>query len=198
MKRLTLWPALRLWWLGILAVLCAPAVVLGQTALKWNESQLTWSPPSKCTDGSPITDCPVTGYRVESAQTCDAATWMLIGSPAEATFKATNLPAGLNCFRVKAKSANGDGPPTNTVSMTATPPKPGQPGTLTVTAPTAYEYKPATDSMARVALVPIGTPCGPEKKIVKGVTYCRLDLTQADFVNWPANLRLTEVWAAAG
>lgn len=171
-----------------------------QTALKWNERQLTWTAPQACVDGSPISECPVTGYRVETASACNAPTWTLIGSTDAVTvsFKASSLPAGTNCFRVKAKSAAGDGPPTNTVSVTVTGPTPGQPGTLTVSSPTAYEYKSATDTMARVAFVPVGTPCGPQTKVISGITYCRLDINEADFVNWPSDQKLTEVWATAG
>lgn len=172
----------------------------GQTALKWNERQLNWSTPTTCTDGSPITDCPVTGYRVEAASNCATPTWTLAGTTGAnvTAYKAASLAAGTWCFRVRAQSAGGDGPPTNVVTVSVVAPTPGQPGTLTVTAPTAYEYKPATNTMARVAYVPVGTPCGPETKVLAGLTYCRLDVNEADFVNWPSNAKLTEVWATAG
>lgn len=102
------------------------------------------------------------------------------------------------CFRAYAKNVGGvESGPSSVLAYVVPPSTPGAPG-LSVSAPTAYEYRPSTNTMARVAYVPVGTPCGPETKVISGATYCRLDVNEADFVNWPTSLTLTEVWAKAG
>lgn len=189
----------------ILVLLClfAPFSAISQTALKWNEDQVSWAAPTACNDGSPITDCPVTGYRVETAKTCSAATWGLAGTTAAnvMTLKATGLTAGLNCYRVKAQSANGDSNASTTASATAVPPAPGEPTSTTVTDVVAYEIRPNSTGVliaTRIGIVPAGSLCTQETRTVKGVTYNRVDPNMVDYVNWPNVLPPKDVFAHCG
>jgi hypothetical protein len=188
----------------ILALLCLLLVFAlpahAQTNLKWNEDQVSWSPSTACSDGSPIADCPVTGYRLETAKTCTATTWALAGTtaPNVTTFRATNLTAGLNCYRVKAQSANGDSAPSSTASATATPPLPSAPVNVTVTDVVAYEIRPNASGVliaSRIGIVPTGAICGAETRLVGDVTYNRVDPRSVDLVNWPAQTKPVEAWA---
>lgn len=188
----------------ILAFLCllflAP-LANAQTNLKWNEDQISWSGPTVCADGSPITDCPVTGYRVETAKSCTATTWSLAGTTAAnvLTFKATNLTAGLNCYRVKAQSAGGDSAASATTSATATPPLPGTPTNVTVSDVVAYEIRENAQGVlvaSRIGIVPAGSLCSQETREVSGVTYNRVDAQNVDLINWPASTaKPVEAWA---
>lgn len=122
----------------------------------------------------------------------------VVGTPALTNYTTPDLAPATYCLRAyNTNSANIESDPANVLQATVPQPKPNPPA-FTVTAPTAYEYKPSTNSMARVGIVPVGTPCGPELKTVSGVNYCRLEVIEADFVNWPSNVKLTEVWAVGG
>lgn len=167
--------------------------------------------PTKNTDGTSI---PATGtgsitkWRVEYG-TCGAndfsgkptfgtKTGEINGLPATLTGLTPDLAPAQYCLRAfMTNTYNVESDPSNPVTATVPPPKPGPPG-LTVQQPTAYEYKPGTNSMARIGLVPVGTPCGPETKSISGVTYCRLAPIGVDFVNWPSNLKIMDAWAVGG
>jgi hypothetical protein len=163
----------------------------------------TLTAPPKNTDG---TDIPASGpgsltsWRTEYG-TCNGTafgtkTGEVTGAPTTLTSVTPNVGPGTYCLRAFWKNTFGtESAPTNVASGVVLPPTPG-PGTLTVQQPTAYEFKPSTNTLARIGYVPVGTPCGPQTKILSGTTYCRLDVNEADFVNWPANANLTEVWAS--
>lgn len=117
------------------------------------------------------------------------------GTPPTTTGTTPDMAPGTYCLRMFVSNTFGsESDASNAVQRVVVPPKPN-PGQIFVGQPTAYEYKPATNTMARIGIVPVGTPCGPETKIVSGVTYCRLEPIEADLINWPTNLKLAEVWA---
>lgn len=91
---------------------------------------LTWTAPAACADGSPITNCPVTGYIVEKQ---NGSTWSPIGTTAEGVrrFEQTNLALGTHTYRVLANSAAGPSAPSSSASKTIA--VPGAPGSIVVT-----------------------------------------------------------------
>lgn len=71
------------------------------------------------------------------------------------------------------------------------------PPELTVASTSAYQFKSATLPMALVGIVLMGSPCGPETKLMNGVKYCRIGKEAVDLVVWPSDLSLTDFWARA-
>jgi hypothetical protein len=88
------------------------------------------------------------------------------------------------CPTVKGTLANGCNP------------TPAPPANVTVTTQTAYEFRPSTQVMAAIGLVPEGVTCGPEEMLWKSVMYCRVKLADSLPVVWPTNRSLREVWVA--
>lgn len=68
-----------------------------------------------------------------------------------------------------------------------------------VTADTkAYEVRTgASVFLTLVGITPAGVSCGPQTQKINGLTYCRIPITQADLVNFPSNVALTELWVRA-
>lgn len=114
---------------------------LAFSANVWNERDLSWFAPTACFDGSTdLSQCPVTGYKVEVAGSCVAASWNLLATVGNVTsYHVTNLKAGTYCFRGRAITAGGDSDPgsTGTSSLTTVtapvPVKSGPPSAMTVT-----------------------------------------------------------------
>jgi hypothetical protein len=196
----------------MLAVIYSPAVH-GQTV--WNEDNLSWTAPTGCSDGTPIANCPVTGYRIERASSPTATTWVFVATTSLTSYKATNVPAGQNCYRVAANSANGMSawaPVLASSCATAAappppPPPPSPPGSVTITDVVAYEVRPNSKGVmvaARIGVVPAGTVCSQETRTVNSGsypgTYNRIDPKAVDLINWPNRLPPTDVFArcAAG
>lgn len=124
--------------LGTLSMLVsAPA----GAANAWHERDLAWGAPATCFDGDTnLTHCPVTGYKVEVAGSCAAASWNVLATVGNVTsYHVTNLKPGSYCFRTRAITAGGDGDPAPTVPESKTvvtaplPVKAGAPGATIVT-----------------------------------------------------------------
>lgn len=152
------------------ALLLLPIVSLAQTTpgLKWNEDQLSWTAPTQCADGSPIGDCPVTGFRVETA-TSTTGTWTTVATIGPViSHKVTGVSAGQHCYRVFALSNALVSAPSNTSCATATGPAPGAPVLKTVDQ-VAWDVKRRYFGLfgpyelnARVGTVDLGTECTRE------------------------------------
>lgn len=184
-----------------LPLIAAPAFA----ANAWNERDLTWFGPATCADGSPLTSCAITGYKLEAAGSCTAPTWNALATvgPTVFSYHATLNP-GSYCFRAKATSANGDSAPgpTNLGSQTLVvqppPPPPAPPGAVTVAAAIAYEIRPnstGTLVASRIGLIPLGTQCQTDTRTVAKVTYNRVDPKSVDLLNWPMVLPPVDVFA---
>lgn len=153
-----------------------------QTALKWNEDQLTWVAPTTCTDGSPITDCAVTGYRIETAASATATTWSLVTTALATanTYKVTGLTEGPHCYRLASLSTKGQGPYSavpSSMCATAAAPFPNPP-TPTLTDVVAFEIREdasGTLVATRIGILPAGSLCNAETRDVNGVTFNRID-----------------------
>lgn len=76
-------------------------------AQTWNENRLTWDAPTTCTNGQPVSACPVTGYRIERAAV-STGPYTAIGTSQTTSYTHTGAAAGVNCYRVYALSATGD------------------------------------------------------------------------------------------
>jgi hypothetical protein len=87
--------------------------------------QLSWTAPTKCADGKPITDCPISSYGVLKLI---GSTWTQIGTtlPAVTTYTDANVPLGTYSYRVVAKSATTtDSDPSNTATKVVNAPAAG-------------------------------------------------------------------------
>lgn len=90
------------------------------------------------------------------------------------------------CPDVKGTASNG-----------CIPVGPAAPTAVTATQ-IAYEYRPSTNTMVALGLVPEGALCGPETQQIAGKVYCRVKLADALPVVWPQNRALREVWVLRG
>lgn len=130
-------------WLWVLAfALCIlTCCVRAEAANAWNERDLQWFAPTACFDGTTdLSQCPVTGYKVEVAGSCTATSWNLLATVGNVTnYHVTNLKPGSYCFRGRAITAGGDSDPAATTinSMTVVtaplPIKSAPPSAMTVT-----------------------------------------------------------------
>lgn len=91
----------------ILPVLFLAFFMSKAEAQTWDENRLTWDAPTTCTNGQPISNCPVTGYRIERAAV-STGPYVAIGTSQTASFTHTGAAAGVNCYKVYALSATGD------------------------------------------------------------------------------------------
>lgn len=188
------------WIVLVLAFMVAP-LASAQTSKKWNETDLALTPPTTCTDGSPVaTNCPITGYRIERATSATGPWTTVITLPSSGTtHRAIGLPAGTNHFRFITLSSSGESAPSNSVSSVNTPSVPS-PGTLRVVEPTAFEIRPnSTGTMVatRIGIIPEGSLCSSETQAAGNATYNRVDSRSVDLVNWPA-AKVIEAWARCG
>lgn len=100
----------------------------------WNTNVLTWEAPLTCTSGVPISNCPVTQYRVERSATT-TGTYATVGTSTLLTYTHLSAAAGFNCYRVIAVAVTGESVPSNVACKTNTQPSgpPNPPTNLTVT-----------------------------------------------------------------
>jgi hypothetical protein len=166
--------------------------VLAFGANTWNERDLAWTAPTTCSDGTAITNCPVTGYKLEAAGTCTATSWNAVATVGKVlTYHVTNLAPGNYCFRVKATSAGGDSAPSPTTASSQTtvvqppPSVPDAPGSVVVAiSPTAYTVIKSQDAlvMLPVGTVATSTACDVTQAIsLKGQTYNPVPVSSVKF-----------------
>ena len=161
----------------LLAAFVFPCLAFAQTPKPWNQNDLDWAGPTTCSDGSALTNCQISQWRIERANSPTATTWTAIATiPASAgrKYSDTSAAAGLNCYRVKAImgppppelifSVPSDvlqGPAINSC-VTNTQPAPGKPGPVMVASLTAYELRQDESGVmqpVRVAGIPANSMC---------------------------------------
>jgi len=131
----------------------------------WDTDILTWTAPTQCTDSTLVSNCPVTGYDVQTAATATAATWALVGSVASTlrTRTVTGLAPGPHCYRVIAKSANGNSVPSNVSCVTTVKPtSPPNPPVLSTVDTVAYRLDMGYTNqfrLVRIGTMPLASPC---------------------------------------
>lgn len=172
---------------------------------------VTWVPPTTNTDGSALTD--LAGFNVYAAVS-GTQTYKKVGAVGKGVMSYVDgvVTAGKWDYAVTSvntQSVESVRSLTSTitvlgeswqksVSADVVPGVPSPPTGVKTAETVAYEYRPSTNTLARIGVVPSGIPCGPETKTVSGVTYCRLDRAKADLVNWPSDPKLMDVWVKAG
>jgi hypothetical protein len=169
-----------------------------------------WVPPTLNTDGSTLQN--LAGFNVYAAVS-GSSSWKKVGSVGKGVYVYVDDQVTSGKWDYMVTSVNSDsvesdpsaiatitvvgGSWTQDVKATVTKPKPMPPTGVTTAETIAYEFKPSTNTLAAIGLVPSGIPCGPETKTIAGVTYCRLDRTNADLWTRPADLKLNDVWVRA-
>lgn len=139
---------------------------------------ISWTAPTTCTDGTPISGCAITKYTVYSGLQGQAKTVLGTTGPTVTTFSAANTGPGNWCIQVSASSSGGEGPLSSEACKLVPVPAPGAPGTptltLTVVAPLVFDAIKSADTLALlpVGSVPLGTRCDTTQGVVKsGITY---------------------------
>ena len=163
-------------------------------------ADLSWTAPTKNTDGSALTN--LAGYKVRAATSAAGlatATAVTVG-PAVTAYTWPNLAAGTWFFDVRASNSAGiDSAPTPAVSTaivlaSATAnasvtvnTQPNPPSGLTVVQKTAYEIKSSRwDGVIlgrNVGTVPLGTACGSEP--IVGTSYYEVPRKSVTFTKTP-------------
>ena len=150
---------------------CIPSLLFAATVTA------TWTAPTTCADGSPISNCPITKYTVYAGLSGSAKT--VIGTTAANVtgFSAVTGP-GNWCLQVSASSTGGESALSSEACIVVPVPAPGKPSaptlTLTVMAPFVYDSIKSQDTLALlpVGSVPLGTACDVTQGVIKsGITY---------------------------
>lgn len=183
-------------WLGAFVIIMLLALLIGVAQAQtqaWNENILNWEVPTGCTDGTPISNCAVTGYQVETAATATAANWTLAGTSVATTFTHRGVSAGPHCYRVRANSAGGSSGYTNVACKTNVEPPPPPPPvpnpptnlrfvTVGATAHPATDWTPAfrisgSTAGTMLALVPVGRQTQSQPLFTyRGKPHCRVEV----------------------
>lgn len=177
-------------------------------------ASLSWTPPVKNTDGSTLTN--LAGWRISYGSSATVLSQVIqIANPGISAYVVTGLPPGTQYFGVKAYTTTGVESDLSNITSKAVATVPGQSATKTVavtvdTKPLppvlaidtqAYEIKTnstGTLVATRIGLVPLGTTCSERQQKVGAVTYSLIPRQSVDMVNWPANVKLQDVWAKCG
>jgi hypothetical protein len=120
----------------LLALAFLPSLAFAQ----WNVNEVTWTAPTHCVDGQPVTACPVQSYQIERSNT-SSGTYVLAGTSTSLSFRHTVTVAGPTCYKVRSVSAGG----ASDLSVTA--------GCVTNTAPPPPVPNPPTDVRVRTLTV---------------------------------------------
>lgn len=113
----------------------------------------------------------------------------------------TNILPGTVCARVFVNSTFGvESAASNVASAVVPIPVPEAPTGLTAVDAVAFEMRPNSDGTfraVRLAILKAPTNCAPDRVVdANGVEYHRVELRDADIVNWPASTRVPPTaWA---
>lgn len=154
-----------------LSLLFLANVAFGQvTDLEYKDREFSWTAPTSCADGSDVSNCPLTGYRIY----CDnlASPYAITDTAAVSfTAPAGDFPVGgpYTCYAT-ALSGGLESVPSNSVvfNVVATPVAPGAPGNFTVQSDlTASTIIEAVDQIILLAVgkVPAGTQCDQRMQV---------------------------------
>jgi hypothetical protein len=174
----------------VVGLLCIAGVAQAQT---WDTNTLTWQAPTTCTSGVPISNCPVTMYRVERSATATGA-YASVGTSTSLTYTHLSAAAGQNCYRVIAVAATGESDPSNVACKTNTRPAgpPSPPTNLTVTVAVVWNstFVPVmrlsasgTINTNPVGMVAVGRRVDEAVKPKwKGFQMCRIRVASQDMI----------------
>ena len=158
-------------------------------------ASLTWNAPTVCADGSALSNCAVTAYKVYSGLQGQPKT-LLITLGSVLSFNAVNLPVGVTCFHVTALAGAAESVPSNESCKTIQQIAPGAP-VLTVASTTVFTVTKAKDKFVMLAVgsVPASTRCDPLQCLGAGPIYC---VVPSDTVTWAGTVRANLVVALCG
>jgi hypothetical protein len=163
----------------------------------WNEDVIPWSAPTQCVGGAPLTNCAVTGYRVEEAA-ASSGPWTVLGTTNATTFSYTagNRSEGQHCYRVVALSSVNSA--ASNVECATTSPEPApEPPTLKTIDTIAYAVKPNESILAyvldgQVGRVELGKPCDGNRTMrTNSLLYAAVN--RKLYVTWTTNRRPSTV-----
>jgi hypothetical protein len=149
----------------IVALLCVVGVARAQSA-QWDTNTFGWTAPTTCTSGVPVSNCPVTLYKVERAATATGV-YAAVGTSTSTQFTHTGAVAGGNCYRVIASSVKGDSVPSASLCFTNTPPSgpPNPPTNLRVIDPIAFNIRMEGHDVVlaqQIGKARLGAACGSQ------------------------------------
>lgn len=176
--------------------------VLVAAAAKAGTVTLNWVAPTTCTDGTAVTNCATTGYRVYGALqgvVPKAIVWTAIKTDTSAVL--ANVPAGTWCYQMTTVAGALESLPSNEVCKTIAPPGPNPPTLTTVTVVAGIGTQPVYGIVANGArssavygFVAAGVPCsGIPVFNYRGNTYYHVDKSN---VKWWATVPTSSVAAA--
>lgn len=135
-------------------------------AQAWDTDIVSWTGPAACADGSALSFCPVSGYRVQVATTSTGTFSDVPGDVTVTTKTIAAVTPGQHCYRVVVLSVNGNAAPSGVAcTLTIKPtPVPGPATGLTVDNPIAFNVVPnfktfAFDRGSRSGTVKKGASC---------------------------------------
>jgi len=141
----------------------------------WDTNIISYTPPTQCSTGEPITACAVIGYRLERSSSSSGTFTTLTALPSTATgYTHNGVAAGVNCYRVIALSAQGDSLPSNIACKTNVKPAgpPNAPVLKTIDT-MAFNVKPDFQKFAfvrgaRAGSVKLGSACDESRQTSDG------------------------------
>lgn len=165
-------------------------------AQPWNTNIISWDAPTQCTNGQPISFCPVVGYTLQRSPV-SSGTYVDLGTTAATvlTFRHDLALAGVNCYRVIGRATPPvlNSMPSNFVCVTNTlPTQPNPPTNTRIVAPSVagLSHSPAfgvsgdgSRSNTVVGFAVVGTPCeGPVLFRYRSLDYQRPTI----WLPWPS------------
>ncbi len=147
------------------------ALLFFATAVLAAEAELSWTPPTQNTDGTPLTDLAgfnIYGGTVQGGPYGDVS--ITINNPTWTTFTVPGLAAGTYYFVITAfNNANPveESAFSNEASKVVLPPVPMPPSTLTVSNLLVWDIVKQDNKFVflGVGTVPAGTPCDPTQQV---------------------------------
>lgn len=156
----------RVYSLFVLMLACVALDMLSCSIAHAGTLSMHWTAPTTCEDGSALTNCATTGYKIYSGA-CGQAKTTVIATPAatETSASIPNLPAGKICVDMTTLAGTAESVHTSEASTTIPAPLPSPPGNVTATVQiadnSAYKMRQAVDGFSFVVIgkIPVGTTC---------------------------------------
>lgn len=171
----------------LLAVLLLLSVIgsVKAQSIPWDTDIVSGTAPIACSDGSPLSMCPISGYRVQVASSATGTFTDVLGDVTTPLKTLTAVAAGNHCYRFIVLSANGNSVPSDaacTVTVRPTP-APGPVTGIKVDSPTAFYVRPNLQRFVfergpkYEGFVKVGAACDADRSVGDGY-YVISRLTQ--------------------
>jgi hypothetical protein len=169
---------------------------------------ISWVPPTSNTDGSPLTD--LAGFNVyRGTSATNLARVKSVGTAVTSTID-SGLASGTYIYSATAvnaaslESAKGNTSSAVVVGSSATQSAqaivqttPSPPTGIVTSAATAYEIRLSSGVLTatRIGVIPLGSPCQTDTRLVGTVVYNRVAPSAVDLINWPNAIPPVDVFA---